>query len=105
MLPPCRWAGHYRPSGTREETRLGKGEPVAQIAMGVGTSHGPLLNTPPAEWDQRARADRISKQLIYRGDSYDFAGLRAARGHTFSAECALEVRQARHAACRAAIEE
>ena len=78
---------------------------MAQIAMGVGTSHGPLLNTPPAEWDQRARADRRSKELIYRGDSYDFAGLQAARGRDFSDECALEVRQARHAACRAAIEE
>jgi hypothetical protein len=73
--------------------------------MGVGTSHGPLLNTPPAQWDQRARADRLSKELIYRGDSYDFAGLRAARGTDFSDECALEVRQARHAASRAAIDE
>jgi len=73
--------------------------------MGVGTSHGPLLNTPPAEWEQRALADRRNKELIYRGDSYDFAGLRAARGRDFSDECALEVRKARHAACRAAIDE
>jgi len=78
---------------------------MAQIAMGIGTSHGPLLNTPPAEWEQRAAADRRNKELIYRGDSYDFDGLRAARGRDFSAECALEVRQARHAACRAAIAE
>ena len=76
---------------------------MAQLAMGVGTSHGPLLNTPPAEWEQRAKADRRNKELIYRGDSYDFDGLRAARGRDFSGECALEVRQARHAACRAAI--
>ncbi|HEY1669838.1 MAG TPA: hypothetical protein VGG54_29415, partial [Trebonia sp.] len=78
---------------------------MAQLAMGVGTSHGPLLNTPPAEWEQRATADRRNKELIYRGDSYDFDGLRAARGRDFSGECALEVRQARHAACRAAIAE
>ena len=78
---------------------------MAQIAMGIGTSHGPLLNTPPAEWEQRAAADRRNKELIYRGDSYDFDGLRAARGRDFSGECALEVRQARHAACRAAIAE
>ena len=78
---------------------------MAQLAMGVGTSHGPLLNTPPAEWEQRAKADRRNKELIYRGDSYDFDGLRAARGRDFSGECALEVRQARHAACRAAIGE
>jgi hypothetical protein len=78
---------------------------MARIAMGVGTSHGPLLNTPPLEWDQRARADRRSTELIYRGESYDFAGLRAARGRDFSDECALDVRQRRHAACRAAIDE
>ena len=78
---------------------------MAQLAMGVGTSHGPLLNTPPAEWEQRAQADRRNKELIYRGDSYDFDGLRAARGRDFGDECALAVRQARHAACRAAIDE
>jgi hypothetical protein len=78
---------------------------MAQLAMGFGTSHGPLLNTPPAEWDQRAGADRRSRELMYRGETYDFAGLRAARGRDFSDECALAVRQARHAACRAAIEE
>lgn len=78
---------------------------MAQLAMGVGTSHGPLLNTPPAEWEQRAKADHRNKELIYRGDSYDFDGLRVARGRDFSDECALEIRQARHAACRAAIAE
>jgi Catalytic LigB subunit of aromatic ring-opening dioxygenase len=78
---------------------------MAQLAMGVGTSHGPLLNTPPAEWEQRAKADRRNNELIYRGDSYDFGGLRVARGRDFSDECALEVRQARHGACRAAIAE
>src|ERR1700733_10900826 len=105
MLSPCRWAGHYRPSGTREETTLGKGERGAQLRVGGGPSHGRLRNTPPAEWEQRAAADRRNKELIYRGDSYDFDGLRAARGRDFSGECALEVRQARHAACRAAIAE
>jgi len=78
---------------------------MAQVAMGVGTSHGPLLNTPPAEWEQRAGADRRNRELIYRGESYDFDGLRAVRGRDFSDECALEVRLARHAACRAAIDE
>src|SRR6201984_3653593 len=78
---------------------------MAQLAMGVGPSHGPLLNTPPAEWEQRARADRRNKELIYRGDSYDFDGLRAARGRDFGDESARAGRQARHAPCRAAIDE
>jgi hypothetical protein len=78
---------------------------MARIAMGLGTSHGPLLNTPPLEWDQRAGADRRSTELIYRGHSYDFAHLREARGRDFSDEITPEVRQRRHAACRAAIDE
>ena len=78
---------------------------MARIALGVGTSHGPLLNTPPLEWDQRAGADRRSRELIYRGESYDFAQLIEARGRDFSDEAAPEVRQRRHAACRAAIDE
>ena len=27
---------------------------MAQIALGIGTSHGPQLSTPPQEWGQRA---------------------------------------------------
>jgi len=74
-------------SAVRE--RIAEAATVKPLAMGVGTSHGPLLNTPPAEWEQRAKADRRNKELIYRGDSYDFDGLRAARGRDFSDECSM----------------
>jgi hypothetical protein len=76
---------------------------MATISLGLGTSHGPLLNTDPAQWGQRAQADRRNPELIFRGKEYDFAQLQQARGRDFSDECALEVQQRRHAACRQAI--
>ncbi len=78
---------------------------MAEIVLGIGTSHGPLLNTPPAEWGQRAAADRRNKALVWRGEEYTFDELAVARGQDFADECAPEVWQRRHAACRAAIAE
>lgn len=78
---------------------------MAEITLGVGTSHGPLLNTPPEQWGQRADADRRSRGLIYRGEAYAFDDLIAARGRRFEAECAAQERQRRHRACREAITE
>ncbi|BCB77895.1 hypothetical protein GCM10022251_37900 [Phytohabitans flavus] len=77
---------------------------MARIDLGIGTSHGPLLNTPPDEWGQRATADRRNPQLIYRGAEYTFDELRAERGGGFAAQCTPEVRRKRHAASRAAID-
>ena len=39
----------------------------SQIALGIGTSHGPQLSTPPEEWGQRASADRRNSELAFRG--------------------------------------
>jgi catalytic LigB subunit of aromatic ring-opening dioxygenase len=78
---------------------------MAKIAMGIGTSHGPLLNTPPEEWGQRAAADRRSRELIYQGVGYTFEQLREARGRDFSDECAMDVWVRRYTAARAAIDE
>lgn len=76
---------------------------MATITLGVGTSHGPLLNTPPQEWGQRARADRNNPGLVYRGREYSFEQLREVRGEDFTDQCRLEIQQQRHAACREAI--
>jgi hypothetical protein len=78
---------------------------MAQISIGIGTSHGPMLNTPPAEWGQRARADKMNKALAYRGTDYTFDELVAARAPGFAHECEMDVWERRHAACRAAIAE
>ncbi|MFD3524237.1 hypothetical protein [Streptomyces sp. NPDC058653] len=78
---------------------------MAELVLGVGTSHGPLLNTPPEDWGQRAAADRANKALVYRGRDYPYDELLALRAPGFAAECDLDTRRRRYAACRADIEE
>ena len=46
---------------------------MARIVFGLGTSHGPMLSTPPAQWDLRAGADRANPRHAYRGEWLDFA--------------------------------
>lgn len=76
---------------------------MAEIVLGIGTSHGPLLNTPPGEWGQRAKADRRNRALAFRGKDYTFEELTELRGAAFADECTPEVRRRRHTACRTAI--
>jgi hypothetical protein len=52
---------------------------MADIVLGIGTSHGSMLTTPPPEWDGRAAADRRNEALAFRGKTYSFADLRALR--------------------------
>ncbi|MGA9834626.1 MAG: hypothetical protein WBQ71_26200, partial [Trebonia sp.] len=60
---------------------------MAQIALGIGTSHGPQLSTPPEQWGQRAAADHRNSALAFRGGDYSFAELSELRGAAFAAEC------------------
>jgi hypothetical protein len=78
---------------------------MAQIALGIGTSHGPQLSTPPEEWGQRASADRRNSELAFRGADYTFDELSKLRGAAFAAECELAVQRERHTRSRAAIDE
>ena len=78
---------------------------MAEIALGIGTSHGPQLSTPAEEWGQRAAADRRNPALSFRGGDYSFDELSKLRGAAFAAECDLDVQRERHARSRAAIGE
>jgi hypothetical protein len=77
---------------------------VAEIVLGIGTSHGPLLSTPPEQWDLRAKADRANKQHYFRGNVYDFEGLLRERAPGFAHEATIEVRRERHARCQRALD-
>ena len=77
---------------------------MAEIVLGMGSSHGPLLSTPPEQWDLRAKADRENKSHWYRGKAYDYESLLRERAPGFAAEVTVEVRRARHAQCRRAME-
>jgi hypothetical protein len=77
---------------------------MAEIVLGMGSAHGPLLSTPPEKWDLRAKADRENKSHWYRGRTYDFESLLRERAPGFATEIGIETRRERHARCRAALE-
>jgi OH-DDVA oxygenase len=77
---------------------------MADIVLGIGASHGPLLSTPPEQWDQRAAADRANKSHWFRGKTYDYDSLLNERAPGFAREITVEVRRERHARCRAAMD-
>jgi len=77
---------------------------MAEIVLGVGTSHGPLLFTPPEQWDLRAKADRENKQHFFRGRTFDFDALVKERSPGFSNEIGIETRRERHARCQKALD-
>ena len=77
---------------------------MAEIVLGIGASHGPLLSTPPEQWDLRAKADRENKGHWFRGKTYDFESLLKARAPGFADQVTVEVRRERFAKCRQAME-
>jgi hypothetical protein len=77
---------------------------MAEIVLGIGTSHGPLLSTPPEQWDLRAGADRTNKQHYYRGKTYDYEALLRERHPGFGSEIGIETRRQRHARCQIALD-
>ena len=71
---------------------------MAKIVFGFGSSHGPLLSTPPERWDLRAADDRKNPEHPFRGRIYDFCRSWSKRGageRDFEKESSLEVRQER----------
>ncbi len=78
---------------------------MAQIALGIGTSHAPQLSTPPEEWGRRAQADRRNPALAYRGGDHSFEELNGLRDAAFAGELELELQRERHTRARAAIDE
>lgn len=71
---------------------------MAKIVYGFGSSHGPLLATPPERWDLRAADDRKNPRHPFRGSVYTFPELEARRRgeKDFHKEMSLEVRRERH---------
>src|SRR6266516_2592504 len=77
---------------------------MADIVIGLASSHGPLLSTPPDQWNLRAKADRENRQHWFRGKAYDFDGLLRERAPGFASQIDPETRQERYARCRRAME-
>src|SRR5436190_22046775 len=77
---------------------------MAEIVLGIGSSHGPLLSTPPEQWDLRAKADRANKGHWFRGKTYDFEGLLRERAPGFADEIGVGKRRERFMQCRSALD-
>jgi hypothetical protein len=72
---------------------------MAKIVYGFGTSHGPLLATPPEKWDLRAGDDRKNPKHPFRGSVYTFPELVKVRDgeRDFIKEMGIESRREHHA--------
>ena len=77
---------------------------MARIVLGLGASHGPMLSTPPAQWDLRAGADRANPRHAWRGEAVDFETLKVRRGEDFSERCTAPERQRRYDRCQRALD-
>jgi len=78
---------------------------MADIVLGMWTTHGPTLSTTPEEWLLRLPADRSNRQHHFRGATYGFDELVELRkDEGFEQKSSLEERTRRHAACRVAVD-
>lgn len=77
---------------------------MAEIVLGLATSHGPMLSTPPEQWGQRVAADRQNPRHHYKGRTYTFQELTGLRAdERLQRQITPEVWRTRHSACQAAI--
>jgi 3-O-methylgallate 3,4-dioxygenase len=77
---------------------------MAKIVLGMGTSHGPMLSTPPDLWHSRVPFDKSHAAHPFRGERYTFDELVALRAdENMAAQITPEKWRERHAACRAAL--
>jgi hypothetical protein len=73
------------------------------MMLGMGSSHGPMLSTPPEHWGQRVKADRDNMHP-FRGKTLSFRELAEIRkGENLAKQIELPVWQERHASCRKAL--
>ncbi len=77
---------------------------MAQIVLGLGTSHSPQLSTPPEIWPQHGERDQRNPDLrAVDGRVYTYEELLENAGTSFHQEVTPEVWQARYAACQQGI--
>ncbi len=76
---------------------------MAKIVLGIGTSHGPLLSTPPDMWNLRAHWDRSQIHPFQgRGFTYD-ALVDERKAENIAAQITPEERRRRFDSCQTAI--
>jgi 3-O-methylgallate 3,4-dioxygenase len=77
---------------------------MAEIVLGIGSSHGPMLTTPPDQWELRADDDRKNPAHHYKNRVWTYDELERERaGENFADQLRPEVKQERYDRCQAAI--
>lgn len=77
---------------------------MAQIVLGICTSHSPMLSTPWEKWGERAQADMGNNALAFRGGVYDFQSLVKLRENEGLADQITDEKKAeRYEACQTAL--
>jgi Catalytic LigB subunit of aromatic ring-opening dioxygenase len=77
---------------------------MARIVLGLATSHGPMLTTPPENWDQRVNFDRRYPEHAFKGKTYNFEQLVKLRaGEGLDKQITKAKWAERHAQCMSAI--
>ncbi|SDR34382.1 OH-DDVA oxygenase [Rhizobiales bacterium GAS113] len=78
---------------------------MAQLVGAFGSSHGPMLSTPPDMWGLRRDADVKNPRHFFRGKTYAYPDLLAQRAPGFAAEVTPVMQRERHGKCQAALGE
>ncbi len=77
---------------------------MAEIVVGIGASHGPMLVTRAADWGARVPADKANRHP-WRGRTWSFDELvEARRGEHLERQITPDIWEERHRRCQAAIE-
>jgi len=77
---------------------------MAQIVLGMATSHGPMLSTPWEQWAGRVAFDKSVTAHDFQGGKYSFDELVALRsGENLAAQITPDLWRARSQACNEAI--
>jgi len=79
---------------------------MAELVMGLGTSHSPQLSTPVSTWSDHAARDRANGRLLGTdGEYHSYDDLLAAADPAVSAELGTEIWEEKYERCQAAIAE
>lgn len=78
---------------------------MAEVVLGIGTSHAPQLVTTVEEWNLRVQADRENPRHYFRGQTYRFDELVALReGEGFGDRIARSAKERSHSLNDGALE-
>jgi 3-O-methylgallate 3,4-dioxygenase len=76
---------------------------MAQVVLGLGCSHSPMLNMEPGAWVERGSYDHLHKLRDTSGAEVSFAALLERAGDSFVRQIEIERIYSRHAANQRAV--